>query len=83
MSHVYRIFGAELSPYSVKVRSYFRYKAIPHQWIERNSSNISEFQKHAKLPLIPLVIRPDGCWRSSIPSPGSIPPIRRWPSCRR
>jgi glutathione S-transferase len=60
MSHVYRIFGAELSPYSVKVRSYFRYKAIPHQWIERNSSNISEFQKHAKLPLIPLVIRPDG-----------------------
>ena len=26
MSDVYRIFGAEISPYSVKVRSYFRYK---------------------------------------------------------
>jgi len=25
MSDVYRIFGMELSPYSVKVRSYFRY----------------------------------------------------------
>ena len=24
--NVYRIFGLELSPYSVKVRSYFRYK---------------------------------------------------------
>ena len=28
---VYRIFGIELSPYSVKVRSYFRYKRIPHE----------------------------------------------------
>jgi len=27
----YRIFGAEMSPYSVKVRSYVRYKDIPHQ----------------------------------------------------
>jgi hypothetical protein len=27
----YRIYGAEMSPYSVKVRSYFRYKALPHR----------------------------------------------------
>jgi glutathione S-transferase len=60
MPSAYRIFGAELSPYSVKVRSYFRYKGIPHQWIERNASNVAEFQKHAKLPLVPLVIQPDG-----------------------
>src|SRR5580658_8322613 len=33
MADVYRIFGAELSPYSVKVRSWFRHKGIPHQWI--------------------------------------------------
>ena len=26
----YRIFGSELSPYSVKVRSYFRYRGLPH-----------------------------------------------------
>ena len=31
MADGYRIFGAEMSPYSVKARSYFRYKAIPHQ----------------------------------------------------
>jgi len=46
----YRIFGLELSPYSVKVRSYFRYKAIPHAWIVRNSENAAEYQKYAKLP---------------------------------
>jgi len=28
-----------MSPYSVKVRSYFRYKAIPHQWVLRNAAS--------------------------------------------
>ncbi len=60
MANPYRIFGNELSPYSVKVRSYFRYKGIPHEWIVRNPSNESEFQRYAKLPLIPLVVTPDG-----------------------
>lgn len=60
MPESYRIFGSELSPYSVKVRSYFRYKDIPHEWIPRNPANIEEFQKYAKLPLIPLVVTPDG-----------------------
>ena len=35
----YRIFGSELSPYSVKVRSYFRYRGIPHQWVLRNAAS--------------------------------------------
>jgi glutathione S-transferase len=56
----YRIFGSELSPYSVKVRSYFRYKGLPHEWIIRSAANMAEFQRHAKLPLIPLVLTPDG-----------------------
>jgi len=60
MSALYRIFGLELSPYSVKVRSYFRYKGIPHEWIVRHLGNMEEFRKHAKLPLIPLVLAPDG-----------------------
>src|SRR5262245_32603147 len=60
MADVYRIFGAELSPYSVKVRSYFRYKRIPHEWIVRTVHNQAEFDRYAKLPLIPLVIAPDG-----------------------
>ncbi len=60
MAGVHRIFGSELSPYSVKVRSYFRYKKIPHAWIVRGAANEEEFQRHAKLPLIPLVITPEG-----------------------
>ncbi|HXK25259.1 MAG TPA: glutathione S-transferase family protein [Myxococcota bacterium] len=56
----YRIFGVELSPYSVKVRSYFRYKGIPHEWIVRGPATQAEFQKHAKLPLVPLVVTPEG-----------------------
>jgi len=60
VADVYRIFGAEMSPYSVKVRSYFRYKAIPHQWILRNAENQAEYEKHAKLPIVPLVVTPQG-----------------------
>ena len=60
MSGRYRIFGAEVSPYSVKVRSYFRYKQIPHEWIVRSTSTAPESQKYAKLPIIPLVVSPEG-----------------------
>jgi glutathione S-transferase len=57
---VHRIFGVELSPYSVKTRSYFRYKGIPHEWIVRTPATQAEFQKYAKLPLVPLVVTPEG-----------------------
>ena len=60
MPGVHRIFGAEPSPYSVKVRSYFRYKGIPHEWIARDASSEAEFRKYAKLPLIPAVATPSG-----------------------
>jgi glutathione S-transferase len=58
MADLYRVFGAEMSPYSVKVRAYFRYKAIPHQWILRNAKSEPEYRKYAKLPIIPLVVTP-------------------------
>lgn len=58
MANIYRIFGAELSPYSVKVRSYFRYKGIPHKWIVRNPDSQAEYQKYARLPIVPLVVTP-------------------------
>jgi len=56
----YRIYGSELSPYSVKVRSFFRYKKLDHEWIPRSPSVQAEFQKYAKLPLVPLVVTPEG-----------------------
>ncbi len=59
MSDKYRIFGAELSPYSVKTRSYYRYKGIPHEWITRSAGTMAEYQKYARLPIIPAVATPE------------------------
>ncbi len=58
MTAPFRIFGNEMSPYSVKVRAWFRYKAVPHLWLQR-SQHPEEFKARARLPLIPLVITPD------------------------
>lgn len=55
----YKVFGIEESPYSVKVRSYFRYKGIPHDWILRNEDS-ETYTQNARLPLIPLVVKPQG-----------------------
>ncbi len=55
----YRIFGSELSPYSVKVRAWFRYKGIAHDWLTRTPANRAEYEAHARLPLVPLVITPE------------------------
>jgi glutathione S-transferase len=60
MADGYRIIGAEMSPYSVKVRSYFRYKEIPHQWVLRNAASQAEYEKYARMPIIPLVVTPEG-----------------------
>jgi glutathione S-transferase len=54
----YRLFGSELSPYSVKVRAYFRYKGLEYEWLPRTPANQAEFQKYAKLPLVPMVVTP-------------------------
>lgn len=79
-----RIFGSELSPYSVKVRSFFRYKNLPHEWILRSPAVQAEFQKYAKLPLVPLVVTPGGegvqdstpileRFEASMPEPSTVP----------
>src|SRR5260370_40770615 len=59
MASEYHINGIELSPYSVKVRSYFRYKGIPHRWIPRSLDTEGEYQKFAKLPVVPLGVTPE------------------------
>ncbi|MEO1080239.1 MAG: glutathione S-transferase family protein [Pseudomonadota bacterium] len=60
MTDSYRIIGAELSPFSVKVRSFFRFKGIPHQWISRSLKVQEEYASLFKVPIIPLVVAPDG-----------------------
>lgn len=60
MSEPYVIFGSEMSPYSVKVRSYFRFKGLPHRWTPRGPDNEAEYRKHSRLPIIPTVVTPEG-----------------------
>ncbi len=60
MGGTLRLIGSQMSPYSVKLRSYLLYKGIPFEWIERGRRNEKLFQRHAKVQLIPLVIFPDG-----------------------
>lgn len=60
MSEVYRVFGSEMSPYSLKVRSWFRYKGAPHQWVARNAATEDEYRRYAKLPIVPAVATPEG-----------------------
>src|SRR5260370_9021770 len=59
MAGEYHVHGIELSPYSVTVRPYFRYKGIPHRWIPRSLDTDGEYQKFAKLPLVPLIVTPE------------------------
>jgi len=59
MTAPFRLFGAELSPYSVKVRSYLRYKQIPFEWLQRTAARQEEFAKYAKLPLVPVLVDAD------------------------
>ncbi len=59
MNAPFRLYGAELSPYSVKVRSYLRFKNIPFEWLQRNQARQEEFARFAKLPLIPVLVDAD------------------------
>lgn len=54
----YRLFGAETSPYSVKVRAALRYKGVDFDWVSRSSATEAEFQSLAAQPTIPLLIAP-------------------------
>ncbi|MFN3592285.1 MAG: glutathione S-transferase family protein, partial [Thermaurantiacus sp.] len=60
MSAQFRLFGSEMSPYSVKVRAALRFKRLPHAWVARNAATEAEFQRHARLPLVPTILFPDG-----------------------
>lgn len=59
MTGLFRIFGSEMSPYSVKVRSYARYKGIPHQWIPRTMASEEAYRRYARLPIVPTVATPE------------------------
>lgn len=56
MNAPFRLYGAELSPYSVKLRSYLRYKDLPFEWLQRSQVRQEELARYAKQPLIPVLV---------------------------
>jgi glutathione S-transferase len=59
MSAPYRLLGADLSPYTAKIRACLRYKGIEHTYVRRSAATEAEFQRHARLPLLPILIGSD------------------------
>lgn len=59
MTAAYRLFGAETSPYSLKVRSFLRYKGVDFEWIGRSKATEEEFAAMAKVPTVPLLLSPN------------------------
>lgn len=55
----YRLFGAETSPYSMKVRNFLRYKKVEFDWVPRNAATEPEFNVHAQVPTVPLLVSPE------------------------
>ncbi|MES1203438.1 MAG: glutathione S-transferase, partial [Pseudomonadota bacterium] len=60
MTAPFRRYGAETSPYAAKVRSYLAFKGLPFEWLDRSHARLEEFQRHAKLPLAPVLVDADG-----------------------
>lgn len=54
----YRLYGAETSPYSEKVRSALRYKGLAFDWVSRSVATEADFRALAQVPTIPLLISP-------------------------
>lgn len=59
MQAPFRLFGSELSPYSVKVRAVLRFKGLEFEWLPRSTARQEEFARYAKLPLIPVLVDAD------------------------
>jgi glutathione S-transferase len=56
MTAPFRLYGAELSPYSQKVRSFLRFKGLDFEWRRRTQAASEEFARYAKLPLVPVLV---------------------------
>jgi glutathione S-transferase len=59
MTAPFRLYGAELSPFSLKVRSYLRFKDLAFDWLPRSNARQEEFTRYAKLPLMPVLVDAD------------------------
>ena len=65
----YAVYGAEASPYSVKMRAVLRYKRLAHVWAHPRV--LPDLFSHVRAPVIPVLRFPDNSWRND-----STPMIR-------
>ena len=59
----YKLYGYTMSPYSMKLRSYFRYRRIPFQWVSNSRANEIAMTK-VKTYMVPVVENPDGVFKN-------------------
>lgn len=60
MSASYRLFGAETSAFSIKLRSYMRYKGLEHEWLVRTSETEETLKEAARFSTLPVLVTSNG-----------------------
>ena len=56
----YRLFGAETSAYSTKMRSYLKYKAVAFDWVPRTQDTDAELRTLSRFPTLPVLVTASG-----------------------
>jgi glutathione S-transferase len=56
----YRLFGAETSAYSTKMRSYLKYKAVAFDWVPRTQETEDELKRVSRFATLPVLVTSSG-----------------------
>lgn len=56
----YRLFGAETSAYSTKMRSYLAYKGVPFDWTPRTQETEEELRRVSRFATLPVLVTASG-----------------------
>ncbi len=56
----YRLFGAETSAYSTKMRSYLKYKGVAFDWTPRTEESEDELKRVSRFPTLPILVTASG-----------------------
>ena len=66
---VYTLIGGDGSPYSCKMRAYFRFRRLPFLWVSAmdhgEGAGFLDYAKHfprLRARVIPILVRPDGTY---------------------
>jgi glutathione S-transferase len=56
----YRLFGAETSAYSTKMRAYLKYKAVAFDWVPRTQDTEAELKSLSRFATLPVLVTGSG-----------------------